>query len=287
LDETIFATVNASEEKIERKLECNLLYFYGELRSGIVNLFRNFIESLANHRSKRDILSICLTTSGGEAETVEKMVNIIRHHYDKVYFIVPSVAYSAGTIFCMSGDKIYMDYSSALGPIDPQVPDKEDNYLVPALGYLDKFAELVEKSKNNTISPGEIAILVRQDLAMLRFYEQARDLSIALLKEWLTKYKFKAWTHHRTTNPGKPVTAQEKEERAEEIAKTLSNNNIWHSHGRSININALRTILHLEIDDYGEDKDLSKQIRLYSDTLTDYLRRQGFYPFIYNRRVYP
>src|SRR5919201_1654181 len=119
-----------------------------------------------------------------------------------------------------------MDYSSALGPIDPQVPDKEDKYLVPALGYLDKIAELVEKSKNNTISPAEIAILIRQDLAMLRFYEQARDLSIALLKEWLTKYKFKDWTHYRTTNPEAPVTDQEKEQRAEEIAKKLSDNNI-------------------------------------------------------------
>jgi hypothetical protein len=39
-----------------------------------------------------------------------------------------------------------------------------------------------------------------------------------------------------------------------------------------INMNALRPILRLEIDDYGQDKELSKQIQLYSDTLTDYLQ---------------
>lgn len=72
------------------------------------------------------------------------MVNVIRHHYEELYFIVPDSAMSAGTIFCMAGDKIYMDYSSSLGPIDSQVFN--GNNLVPALGYLDKVEELVTKS---------------------------------------------------------------------------------------------------------------------------------------------
>jgi hypothetical protein len=46
---------------------------------------------------------------------------------------------------------------------------------------------------------------------MLRFYEQARDLSIALLKKWLVQYKFKDWLTHRTNNPGATVTSAEKE----------------------------------------------------------------------------
>ena len=45
---------------------------------------------------------------------------------------------SAGTILCMSGDKIFMDYASILGPIDPQVPTPDTGDYVPALGYLDK-----------------------------------------------------------------------------------------------------------------------------------------------------
>ena len=31
---------------------------------------------------------------------------------------------SAGTIWCMSADKIFMDYSSSLGPIDPAGDNK-------------------------------------------------------------------------------------------------------------------------------------------------------------------
>jgi hypothetical protein len=285
LDEAIFQAVNDAEQKIEARLDCELLYFYGEIRSGVLNRFRSYVESLVAQPARHAAIALCLTTPGGEAEAVEKIVEILRHHYHRVYFVVPSAAFSAGTILCMSGDRIYMDYSSSLGPIDPQVPDKEGKYLVPALGYLDKVEELVIKSRNGTIAPAELGILVRQDLAMLRFYEQARDLSIALLKQWLTQYKFKDWTHHRTTNPGTPVTQGEKEARAEAIARQLADNKVWHSHGRMIGMRTLRDVLRLEIEDFGSAPDLGPWIRIYSDTLTDYLNRQGLGFFLYNQKV--
>lgn len=106
---------------------------------------------------------------------MERYVNIIRHHYSEVNFIVPDYAYSAGTIFCMSGDSIYMD----LGPIDPQVQNKEGKW-VAALGYLDKVNEYIEKAKLGTLTNVEFAILKDFDLAELRSFEQARDLTIDL-----------------------------------------------------------------------------------------------------------
>lgn len=285
LDEVIFDVVKKSEEEVERLLDCDLLYYFGELRTFSIAYFRAAVEKLASLSDKKKAIGICLTTPGGQAEAVEKMVEIVRHHYDEVYFIVAREAMSAGTIFCMSGDKIFMDYSSSLGPIDPQVPDREQKILVPALGYLDKIAELIEKSRNNTITPAEFAILQAQDLAMIRFYEQARELSINLLKQWLTKYKFKDWTNHRTTNPGAPVTDAEKEARAEEIANLLSDNTHWHSHGRMIGIGTLRSVLRLEIDDFGADVAMRDAIRRYSDTLTDYLMRHQQQFYIYNRNL--
>ena len=192
---------------------------------------------------------------------------------------------SAGTIFCMSGNKLYMDYSSSLGPIDPQVPDRDRKVLVPALGYLDKVKELVEKSRDGSITPAEFALLEKQDLAMLRFYEQARDLSITLLKKWLVSYKFQDWTENRTNNPGAQVTDKDKLTRAEAIATLLSNNQHWHSHGRMIGINTLKDVVKLEIDDYGDNKQLRNAIRIYSDTLSDYLVRQGISIHIYSRHL--
>ena len=74
---------------------------------------------------------------------VERMVNTIRHHYAEVYFVVPDRAMSAGTIFAMSGDKIFMSYFSVLGPIDPQI--EKDGRLVPALSYLSRFQRLCKR----------------------------------------------------------------------------------------------------------------------------------------------
>lgn len=183
-------------------------------------------------------LLLVLDTPGGVVEAVEKMVEIIRHHFDEVFFAVPRAAMSAGTIFCMSGDRIYMDYTSSLGPIDPQV-SLQNGQFVPALGYIDKVEELIEKSREGSLTNAELIMLQKLDLATLRRYEQARDLSVSLLKQWLVQYKFKDWVTHGTTTPGSPVTADQKQARAEQIAKDLSDNRRWHSHGRTIGINTL------------------------------------------------
>lgn len=200
VDRIIIESVSEAEEKVEKALDCDALFYYGELRSSNFTAFRDYVEKLAERAEKRDAFGLCLTTPGGQAEAVERMVEVVRHHYNTFYALVPNTAMSAGTIFCMAADRIYMDYSSALGPIDPQVPDRENRVLVPALGYLDKVEELIQKSFDNTISPAEFQMLQSLDLAMLRFYEQAKDLSINLLKKWLAEYKFRNWTEHRTTN---------------------------------------------------------------------------------------
>ncbi|NEI63948.1 SDH family Clp fold serine proteinase [Rhizobium leguminosarum] len=284
-DDIIFTVVREAEAALSDKLDADIIYLYSEMRMSVFAWFREVIEKLAARPEKKDAIAIFLTTPGGQAEAVEKFVEVIRHHYPLVYFVVPVAAMSAGTIFCMSGDKIYMDYSSSLGPIDPQVPDREGKLLVPALGHLDKLNEMIEKSRNNTITPAEFQWLMNQDLAMLRFYEQARDLSIALLEKWLVQYKFKDWTHHRTTSPGTAVTAEEKQVRANEIATLLSNNTHWHSHGRMIGMTTLKNVCRLEIDDFGNDKDLQAAVRRYNDTITEYIGRMDMRAFLYSSHV--
>jgi Serine dehydrogenase proteinase len=284
-DKVVFEAIRSAEEAIENKFECDVVNFYGELRDGVITQFRDVLEHLAVRPEKRNTLGIVLTTPGGQAEIVEKCVEIARHHYEFLHFFVPRMAMSAGTIFCMAGDKIYMDYSSSLGPIDPQVLEREGKYFVPALGYLDKVSELILKSTNGTLSPAEFALLDKQDLAMLRLYEQARDLSVKLLKQWLTTYKFKDWTIHRTTNPGAAVTDADKEARAEEIAKLLSDNGHWHSHGRFISMKTLKDVVRLEIEDFGSDKGVQDTLRRYSDVLSIFLNQRRVPYFVYNRHT--
>lgn len=238
INEALKNVLNKKLNKLEEALDRDVLTYYGPIVDGQEYLFLNIVEDLVNDPNKKDNLAIFLTTTGGSSFAVERYVNIIRKHYSDIIFIVPDYAYSAGTIFCMSGDDIWMDYFSVLGPIDPQVRNKEGKY-VPALGYLDKINELIFKASKNALTNAEFLILKDFDLAELKTYEQAKSLTIELLKKWLVKYKFKNWTRHESTSDNRIVTQEEKEHRAEEIASCLGDNNMWLSHARPINIEAL------------------------------------------------
>ncbi len=283
LDDKIHRLLNERLKSLEEHFNADILTYFGPFEGG-ENFFLKIVEDLANDEAKKERINIVLTTGGGSANVVERFVNILRNHYTEVNFIVPDYAYSAGTIFCMSGDNIYMDYFSVLGPIDPQVQNREGR-LVAALGYLDKINELLIKAQNNTLTQAEFIILKDFDLAELRGYEQAKDLTIALLEKWLVKYKFKNWNQHRT-NPdlkGNEVTEDEKIERAKEIAGHLSDNNKWKSHGRPINIEALKE-LRLEIDDYSNKKERRTLIRDYYELVSDYVLSRGFRNFVQTRK---
>lgn len=265
--------------RLEKHLSADVMSYTGAIYEGYSSKVLGVIEDLAKSEEKKDTLYIVLTTTGGSAHAVDVFVNIIRHHYKTVNFIVPEYAYSAGTIFCMSGDNIFMDYYSVLGPIDPQVQNKDGRW-VAALGYLDKIKELLDKAKtipgspNGTLTNAEFLILKDFDLAELRGYEQARDLTIDLLKKWLVQYKFKNWTKHETTLEliGQDVTEDQKIHRAESIAKDLGDTSKWKSHGRPINMQTLQS-MKLKIEDFGLDRDLKKLIRSYYDFLRDYTNK--------------
>jgi len=283
LDKTLKDILNEKLAKLEKSFDADAIFYYGEIHPSYEKGFRDFIEQIKEDEVKRNRLVIILNSPGGSAETAEKMVGMIRYHYEEVYFVVPDYALSAGTIFCMSGDKIFMDYSSSLSPIDPQVYN--GTKYVPALGYLDKVFEMIEKSKKGELTQAEYLILQSLDLAELRSYEQARDLTVSLLKEWLLKYKFKNWIVHRTNHEkkGQSVTQEEKEARAGEIAKLLGDNKIWHSHGRFIGISTIQNVLKLEIEDYSQNKELRSLIRSYNDLICEYIVRVGYPLFLHSR----
>ena len=265
--------------QLEEKLDADVFVYYGEIINGVERDVKDIIEDLSKTSDKHAKIYVVLTTPGGSLPPVQRMVDILRHFYDEVNFIVPDYAYSAGTIWCMSGDNIYMNYFSTLGPIDPQVQNK-DGKLVAALGYLDKINELLEKAKNDELTKAEFLILKDFDLAEIRSYEQAKELAVDMLKIWLTKYKFKDWTKH---SDGTDVTVAEKENRAIEIANKLSDNNIWRSHGRPIGIQTLREELHLKIVDFGENEELSDLISKYYDGMMEYIRKHNYKLFLQTR----
>ncbi len=277
LDHTISGDIKHRLDRVEKEFDGDALFYYGPIHPTHGKDFRDSVEILTKSKIKKDRLVVLLNTPGGSAETVEEMVIVTRHAYKEVYFVVPDYAMSAGTILCMSGDKIFMDYSSSLGPIDPQVFNGKR--WVPALGYLDKIEELIEKSSKGNLTRAEYVLIQNTDLAELRSYEQARDLTTELLKDWLVRYRFKDW---KMNAKKQKVTKDMKIKRADMVAKKLSDNKIWHSHARSIDINKVKNILGLEIEDYSNSP-IQEIIRNYNDLVCDYIQAYGLDFFINTR----
>ena len=265
--------------ELEAKLNADVLVYFGEIVQGADDEIKVLVEDLQRDPNRKDRLFVVLTTPGGSLNPVKRMVTVFRYFYKEVNFIVPDYAYSAGTILCMSGDNIYMNYYSALGPIDPQVQNREGK-LVAALGYLDKVNEMIEKSQMGILTQAEFLLLKDFDLAELRAYEQAKELAMDLVTEWLARYKFKDWLKH---SDGSSVTEEQKKARALEIAERLSNNNVWKSHSRPISISELEE-MHLKIEDYGRDVELAELISAYHAMMVDYVRTNKFRLFVHTRR---
>lgn len=178
---------------------------------------------------------------------------------------------SAGTIFALSGDVIWIGHFACLGPIDPQV--EREGKLVPALSYVVQFEELVAESRAGQVSPAGRLLLQKLDSADLHVYQQARDLSVNLLVGWLSNDKFKDWT--QTAGRGLAVDEPMKTERAEEIARALSDNARWKSHGRPISKRVLTDHLNLRSNDLAANPPLHEAVRLYSALLMDSVTKTG------------
>jgi Serine dehydrogenase proteinase len=267
---------------IETAMNRDVAAIYGPIVSGLDLAVRDALEALDN-RNDRKRIAVILDTPGGSAEVVERMVDTIRSFYDDVAFIIPDRAMSAGTIFAMSGDSIHMDYFSRLGPIDPQI--WKDDRFVPALSYLIQYERLLDKDRKGELTNAEFALLSKFDLAELHQFEQARALSITLLKKWLASYKFKNWTTRQTS--GTPVIQPDRVKRAEEIATALSNNELWHSHGRGISRSTLESDdIKLKIDDLGANDSLRTSVRKYHHCLSDYMRTVKAGIFVHSRAYF-
>ena len=247
-------------KNIEEYTEKDVLTIYGDITPGVDFRVRMAIEGLDN---KKGTLLVILHTKGGVLEEVRNIVQTLRHHYRYVHFLIPIYAMSAGTVLALSGDKIYMDYFSRLGPIDPQV--QISNNLVPALSYLRQYERLIEKSSKGELSSAEYILLNKLDLAELHQIELAANLSVSLIEEWLTKYKFKDWEKNEI-----PVSEEDKRARAKEIAEKLNDHQKWYTHGSGIHKDVLENDLKLRIDDYSTDKVLKQAVWKYFWSLMEY-----------------
>jgi len=282
LTHTVLAQVN---DDLGKKMGGDVVLINSGMFPPLDDEFRVAIEAVRESSNKTHLI-VLLETDGGLMETVERLVAVMRTHYEKVSFVIPNFAYSAGTVLALSGDKIYMDYYSVLGPIDPQYRSANGSYL-PGHGVLAKFKELISAINSAGTSDearAELAFLVKNfDPAQLFQIEQSIEHGRTLITEWLPQYKFKDWTKTNTT--GADVTPEMKKARAKAIAETLGDASKWHSHGRGIPMKRLMgDELKLVVDDFGADPALSQAIRNYHGLAVDYFGKMGMRGYVHTQQ---
>jgi len=209
-------------------------------------------------------IDIILVTPGGSAQQVAKFVDKLRPRFDHISFILPDIAMSAGTIFVMSGDDIIMDSRAYIGPVDPQIPDKNGMY-VPAQAILTLIREIQERGEE-FIKKGQnppwtdLQILRQIDGKEIGNAISASEYSIELVETYLYKYKFRHWTQHSN---GTQVTDEEKQKRAREIAELLCDHSEWKTHSRGINREIAWEVCKLKITHPEDIEGLQSAIRKF------------------------
>jgi len=200
-------------------------------------------------QDKRKI-DIFIATPGGSAEVVNLFVEALRPRFDEVDFIVPYKAMSAGTLWALSGDRIWMDSRAFLGPLDPQVPSKDGSF-VPAQALImllkkiqDDGQAAIARSENPPWSL--IRLLDQMDQRQLGAAMSSTEYVINAASSYLERYKFRNWTAHRSS--GASVTLEEKRIRADEVARQLASHEKWKAHGHAISREVLSGELRIEID---------------------------------------
>ncbi|MEH6698921.1 MAG: hypothetical protein V7672_09485 [Brevundimonas sp.] len=285
-EELVLQTLSSGCKHLGGILKADVIAISAPMMFGLDGLVKNEIENLNEEDDSPDRLAVVLETTGGYIEVVERIVSVFRKHYKEVVYIVPNYAYSAGTVLALSGDEIYMNYYSVVGPIDPQF-QTENGRSVPGLGYIAKYNELLQKinsvSDDNVGSVrAEMSLLIKQfDQAQLFHIEQSIRHSQELVEAWLPVYKFRNW---KKTTSGKKVTPEYKVERAKKIAKILGDAEHWHSHGRGITMSELGSEkIGLKVEDFGEDEALNANITHYHGLLSDFMQTTGMSAAIHTR----
>ena len=199
-------------------------------------------------------LDFYIETPGGSGEAAEEIGRFIRDKFENIVFVISGESKSAGTILALSGDEILMTRSGSLGPIDAQI--RIGRTVGSAYDYMEWINEKkAEAQKNKMLNPFDATMVAQISPSELMGVYNSLEFAKDIVKEWLSKYKFKNWNITETRRI--PVTNEMKRNKAEEIAKELTNHGRWRSHGRSLKIDDLESI-GLRIRRLDEDEKLAE-----------------------------
>lgn len=209
--------------------------------------FSEAVNKVAAAHRKIDVF---LATVGGSGHQVTRFVNFLRPRFDEVDFLIPSFCMSAGTLFALSGDRIWMTERACLGPTDPQVPSAAGRF-VPAQALLllvQRLQETGDAARKNGMPIPWTAIRIIDSLDKKELGDAitATNYSTMMATQFLRNHKFKHWAVRETSQIA--VDDAYRETRANEIATALASHDRWKSHGHAISREILWSEIKLKID---------------------------------------
>jgi hypothetical protein len=189
-------------------------------------------------------LDLIIHSPGGSAESAEAIVKYLRSKFSDIRVFIPISAMSAATMIACSANRIVMGKHSFIGPIDPQMvlATPLGNRMIPAQAILDQFSRAQKECQNPRLLTSWLPMLQQFGPALLQQCQEAIDLSLVLVSEWLEKYMF-----------SEQLNAKEKGEKA---AKFLGNHSIFLSHGRHIDREMARNEIGLTVEYLEDDQDI-------------------------------
>jgi hypothetical protein len=194
-------------------------------------------------------LDIFIATPGGSAEQVNLFVEALRPRFHEVDFLVPYKAMSAGTLWALACNRIWMDSRAFLGPLDPQVPSKDGAY-VPAQALMSVLQKIQEDGQA-AIAKGEqppwslIRLLDMMDQKALGAAMSSTNYVINMASTYLNNFKFASWQEHSDKSV---VTPEGRKNRADWVAAQLASHERWKAHGHAISRDILWDELKIKID---------------------------------------
>lgn len=175
---------------------------------------------LKSYGKKFDKIDLILYSSGGFAESAERIVNSIYSYCDDFRVIIPTQAKSAATIVAMGASTILMSDTSEIGSIDPQI-SLPTGISTPVQSIIKAYDELMhkieEKQRVNQSYDAELIMISKIDPVLLRECRKYMELSKDIASKLLNK----------KMHSDRPISASEIETNFLDDSKTFS-------HGRLI-----------------------------------------------------
>jgi len=174
-------------------------------------------------------LDLVLQSPGGDIDTAEKLVLMLRRKARQFRVVVIERAKSAATLVALAADEILMGPTSELGPIDPQVTisTAEGRPLNrPARSFLDGLEQIKQSViEEGALNPAYYPLLSQLDPALLDYCQKAIGRSEQFAEKWLRRTMLKA-----------------EPKKASAIAKRLTDVDQYRSHGMVIDRDEARAM---------------------------------------------